>query len=872
MLVLLVASALALTLNGKPIGAQGEEVTIEIINPISGDNEFNFSSTDHGVNSTFTADFYIVNATGIVGWQIYISWNNTVINFQKVWIPDDNVLAQAIDQGATLFAPQPSLEIDNGTGYLTYGATVFPLTPVNVTAQAFLCKINFTIAAAPEDSQILSNIEMIRQRQGSSSLDSYVLFKNTVGSGTHTGPVFAEPAEVRIVKPAVSAGATIYIRANGSVDPSTASIKRNGDIYTLTGNIISDTNGIVVERDNIIIDGAGHTFQGTGGTGIDLSHRSNITMRNMEIKMYNTGMFDSGIFLNYSSNDSISGNIITADYGIVFSSNCINDSISGNDLTNDGYGIALWSSSSNNSIFGNKIMNTYYCIAVGSSCSNNSIFGNNITNSGYCIGLWPSSSSNSVFANSIASNSGYGIRLASSSDNSIFGNNITKNYEGISVGSDCSSNSIFGNNITENYEGIYYDYGVYLGPVFGNRFYQNNIMNNTHQVLFDTSTAPGRAGPMDAWDDGFPSDGNYWSDYAGVDIKNGPYQNETGSDGIGDTAYVIDVNNTDRYPLMGMFSDFHVAQGLHVQAMSNSTISNFQFNGTAIRFNVSGENGATGFCRICVPTALLNGTLSVFINRTEIQYSLLPISNGTLSYLYFTYTHSTEEVMIMPEFPSFLMLSPENNMYNVSNIPLNFTVDIPASWIGYSLDGGANTTIAGNITLTLPEGFHNVVIYANSTAGNMGASSRVYFTIDVTPPEIVKASQNPPKENVQANQEVTISVNVTDPVSGVRSVTLKYSWGTLSLDFPMTFDPNTNLYEYTIPGQEAGTIVNFTITAYDRAGNNVMDDNAGQYYVYNVMPEFQSLIVLALFIISSLLTVIAFRRKHILWLHTLFIC
>jgi len=52
------------------------------------------------------------------------------------------------------------------------------------------------------------------------------------------------------------------------------------------------------------------------------------------------------------------------------------------------------------------------------------------------------------------------------------------------------------------------------------------------------------------WDDGYPSGGNYWSDYNGTDLFSGPYQNITGSDGIGDTPYVIDENNRDRYPLM----------------------------------------------------------------------------------------------------------------------------------------------------------------------------------------------------------------------------------------------------------------------------------------------------------------------------------
>jgi hypothetical protein len=58
---------------------------------------------------------------------------------------------------------------------------------------------------------------------------------------------------------------------------------------------------------------------------------------------------------------------------------------------------------------------------------------------------------------------------------------------------------------------------------------------------------------VNTWDDGYPSGGNYWSDYAGVDLFSGPYQNQTGSDGIGDTPYFIRANNTDNYPLMNPY-------------------------------------------------------------------------------------------------------------------------------------------------------------------------------------------------------------------------------------------------------------------------------------------------------------------------------
>ena len=82
------------------------------------------------------------------------------------------------------------------------------------------------------------------------------------------------------------------------------------------------------------------------------------------------------------------------------------------------------------------------------------------------------------------------------------------------------------------------------------------------------------------------------------------------------------------------------------------------------------------------------------------------------------------------------ILSPENVTYATTDIPLNFTVDESVLWMAYSLDNEANVTIIGNMTLSgLSEGSHGLVIYANDTAGNMGASEMVYFRIEISQPE-----------------------------------------------------------------------------------------------------------------------------------------
>jgi parallel beta-helix repeat protein len=69
---------------------------------------------------------------------------------------------------------------------------------------------------------------------------------------------------------------------------------------------------------------------------------------------------------------------------------------------------------------------------------------------------------------------------------------------------------------------------------------ENEIINNTV-----TGT--------NIWDNGYPSGGNYWSDYPGSDHYIGVGQDEPGSDGIGDIPYIIDGNSSDNFPFIWIY-------------------------------------------------------------------------------------------------------------------------------------------------------------------------------------------------------------------------------------------------------------------------------------------------------------------------------
>jgi len=278
-------------------------------------------------------------------------------------------------------------------------------------------------------------------------------------------------------------------------------------------------------RENTIIDGTANSVV------------VNVTADDVVLKEFTIRNGDDGIDVYESSNVTIQNNLITDNlYGIrLYMSLYI--IVFENDVTaNKICGIFLQHSSSNTISRNNITADNYAGVWTQLSSNSNIISGNNIkANNIYGIRL-ESSSNSSILENNIADNFYYGISFGYSSNCSIARNNITNNGYGASFNYFSNNNSIYRNNMANN------RYGIHLYMSSNNTAYHNNFTDNPEQVVSYNT--------VNIWDAGYPSGGNYWSDYE----DRYPDAEEIDGSRIWDTPYEIDENNQDRYPMVPEFS------------------------------------------------------------------------------------------------------------------------------------------------------------------------------------------------------------------------------------------------------------------------------------------------------------------------------
>ena len=302
-----------------------------------------------------------------------------------------------------------------------------------------------------------------------------------------------------------------------------------------TCTLTTDLNKtIVIDSDNIILDGNGHTITGSNSEyGIYLSGRSGVTIKNTNVRYFYDGIYlhDSnnntlngnnalnntyGIYLYYSSNNNLFNNTMKEnsynfvvygwsdshfnnqiDYsntvdgkpiyyvknanntvydsstnaGFFYCISCLNVTIRDIELLKNDAGITFWNTTFSK-IQNVTVSNNGDGIVLLES-GNNMLIGNNV-NSNDNDGIYLEySSNNTLIGNNANSNNGNGIDLYESGNNSLSGNNANSNNGNGIYLYESGNNTLSGNNASNNSNGIYLDYSS------NNTLFDNTMAENS---------------------------------------------------------------------------------------------------------------------------------------------------------------------------------------------------------------------------------------------------------------------------------------------------------------------------------------------------------------------------------------------------------
>lgn len=408
-----------------------------------------------------------------------------------------------------------------------------------------------------------------------------------------------------------------------------------------------------------------------------------------------------GIYLESCSNSTLSRNNVSyvcegiylqSCHGIHLTSNTVtntgpeaihlhdsNDNIvENNTLSLNEFSLHLWGSTGNilrnNNFFKNK-----FGVKLWFS-GNNTLKENNMTGNWWNFATFGSSiqnyvndvsTSNSVnnkpiyyivnrHAETVPLNVGY-VAVINSTGIEVKNLQLTENYEGLLIA--YSSFTLIQNvTLMDNWLGIaligslnstmkictFKDnlYHVFADNSVGNVIYNNNFLGNVCRVDSHNSA--------NIWDNGYPEGGNFWELHNAPDFYHGIEQDEIGGDGLVDTPYSVATGNIDHYPLAGRITFYEAGtwhnKTFHFGIISNVTITSFVFDsneGPFIKFNVSVQNGHTGFCRLAIPNDVLwveNGKWRVEIDNQPATF--LGYDDEHFSYVYLTFDWSAGTILI----------------------------------------------------------------------------------------------------------------------------------------------------------------------------------------------------------------------------------
>ncbi len=365
------------------------------------------------------------------------------------------------------------------------------------------------------------------------------------------------------------AGPGNYTTIQGAIDganPVDTVFVYNGTYYENV--VINKSVSLVGESKNsTIIDAGGN------GSAVQVWWTHHVNLTGLSATNSGSGSDAAGIRLHLAENCVVSGNTASGNQnGILLLASHANTIDNNTVSQNVDNGVSL-SHSRWNDLVSNMVSDNMIGMKIHDYSEENRFINNDVWNN--LDGVYViSSSRNEVTGNTVFSNTAFGIRLSYSSRNKIVSNTVSDNRDGIEVSSS-DMNTIANNNVSSNDGlGIEVDssdnntvvnntvssnahIGITLWGCSNSSVYHNNIIENEKQAVDFTLET-------NYWDDGYPSGGNYWSDYTGVDRRSGAMQDQRGADGIGDAPYDIktgiirypnheETRNKDHYPLMSPF-------------------------------------------------------------------------------------------------------------------------------------------------------------------------------------------------------------------------------------------------------------------------------------------------------------------------------
>ena len=460
---------------------------------------------------------------------------------------------------------------------------------------------------------------------------SLLLFLTLVTSILVVGDVFRTPKAESSTSLSTDVGGYISENTDWTLDESPYVVV--SDVVVEAGIVLTIKPGVDVrftDATNLVIDGAlvaegnvTHNVRFTSNStnpspndwgGIRFRDSSNDSLCRIVYGIVQYGT--TGIYMEFSAPRIFRCNVSQCGGEGIFLGGKSFPTIEECCISNNGIGVRIQSDESPVAIIGNKITNN---TGDGILCS------------------WDWAMSTDISNNVISFNGGNGITCSVSYRIMISSNTLTNNSgKGIFLeyGGDCSvlNNTIEGN-----------QYGIF-GSVSPTHF--NRICGNAVYDFYNT----GGGTPNATY--------NWWGTANETIIQMHIYD------------YYDDYNLGKIFYKPFLLSPFFIPvddEIFYIDISSNSTIGNFRFDQSKkqTNFEVSGESGTVGYCNVTIRQILLNATEAewvILINDTPAITDPIIASNGTHTFIYFTYTlASTNYIVIqgtsaIPEFASILIL------------------------------------------------------------------------------------------------------------------------------------------------------------------------------------------------------------------------